>query len=382
MSSKALELLLVAALALPACADDPLTLTDGPDPSHEPEMFRAVLKDLTQPKNMPQQGDWPDDFGDANFYGPGFFFRYGEAGDNQLHIDLARQNQDYNAKLLAQAMQNLNVLMTRLEDVLMASFGLMEAYRHQADEAALKQLDQVIEILNMVGKAIGYYPENSSTVGGYGVDTYGPTTTNSSLALLNLEYALQVGGAKKQERITTAKAILAAGRTTAFDSTLGYYTFSSTVSGLYLYPNITQMICHLRVYELTGEKLYLDRARDLHRAIQPLKVKDEGRYRSPYSAKYMGAKTDDYTTFSSQNFVMIGLSLLYKFTQDAQYKQEITKILEWLRIRLLQGGRVLHHWMDGKLAKPTDPEYYCSGCNLQLLYILHRMDELLAPTQS
>jgi hypothetical protein len=382
MNDKVLPLLLITTLALPACAEDPLTLTDGPNPSYEPEMFRAVLVDLTQPKMLPQKGDWPDDFGDANFYGPGFLFRYGEAGGNQLHIELGRQNQTYNAELLTQAMTNLNILMTKLEDVLMAAFGQMEALNQQADAATLKQLDQVLEILNMVGQAIGYYPENSSTVGGYGVDTYGPTTTNSSLALLNLEYALQVGGAKKQERITTAEAILTAGRATAFDSKLGYYQFSSTQPGLYLYPNITQMICHLRLYELTGKQLYLDRAKDLHAAIQPLKVKGEGRYRSPYSAKYMGAKTDDYTTFSSQNFVMIGLSLLYKFTQDAKYKQEITEILKFLRTHLLQGGRVLHHWMDGKLAVPSDPEYYCSGCNLQLLYILHRLDELLAPNKS
>jgi uncharacterized protein YyaL (SSP411 family) len=196
---------------------------------------------------------------------------------------------------------------------------------------------------------------------------------------LNLEYALMVGGAKKQERIATAEQILEAGRTKAFLTDKGYYQFSSTRPGLYLYPNITQMIAHLRVHELTQKQVFLDRAKDLHAAIQPLKVTGEGRYRSPYSAKYMGAKTEDYTTFSSQNFSMIALSLLYRFTQKEAYKQEIVEILAFLRTHLLQDGRVLHHWMDGHLAEPTDPEYYCSGCNLQMLYILQRLDELLQP---
>jgi hypothetical protein len=33
-------------------------------------------------------------------------------------------------------------------------------------------------------------------------------------------------------------------------------------------------------------------------------------------------------------------------------------------------GGVLHHLMDGNIAVPEDPEFFCSGCNLQLLYVL------------
>lgn len=382
-SRKAIWPALVAStLVIAAGCTDPEktpTLADGPEPNYEAEMFRTVLETLTQGSSLPQEGDWPEDFGDANFYGPGFFFRYGEAGGNQLQLDLARETHVFNAALLEQALRSAGVLMTKLEDVLMACFGLMEGYRQDPDDATRDQLDQALEVLNTIGKVIHFYPEDTSAVGGYGVDTYGPTTTNASLAMLNLEYALMVGGAKEQDRITTAEQILEAGRTKAFITDKGYYQFSSTRPGLYLYPNITQMVAHLRAYELTQKQVFLDRARDIHAAIQPLKVKGEGRYRSPYSAKYMGAKTEDYTTFSSQNFTMIALSLLYRFTQKEPYKQEIVEILAFLRTHLLQDGRVLHHWMDGHLAEPKDPEYYCSGCNLQMLYIVHRLDELLQP---
>jgi len=31
---------------------------------------------------------------------------------------------------------------------------------------------------------------------------------------------------------------------------------------------------------------------------------------------------------------------------------------------------ILHHWMDGRIALPSDPEFFCDGCNHQLLYLL------------
>ena len=31
---------------------------------------------------------------------------------------------------------------------------------------------------------------------------------------------------------------------------------------------------------------------------------------------------------------------------------------------------LLHHVMDGRLARPEDGTYFCSGCNLQTLYVL------------
>ena len=380
MSPKISLLLVGCMLVSVACGDEdePLTLTSGPAPDHEADMFRTVLKDLTAAKQLPVKGNWPDDFGDANFYGPGFFYRYARGqGGNPHQEALGHETHAYNMEVLTDSLADAGKLVKNLEDVMMSLFGLIERYHHSPDPASLTMLDKAIDVILLLAGTMDYYPEGSSSVGGYGVDTYGPTTTNATLALLCLEYAGTVGGAKKAQRIAEAVAILEKGRTMAWLKDKGYYKFSSTRSGLFLYPNITQLMSHVRAYELTQKKLYLDRAVDLHLAIQGLKVKGEGRYRSPYSATYMGAKTDDYTTLSSQNFTMIGLSLLYQQTKTAGLKQEIVDILAFIRTRLLSGGRVLHHWMDGKLAVPSDPEYYCSGCNLQMLYIIHRMDELL-----
>ncbi len=38
---------------------------------------------------------------------------------------------------------------------------------------------------------------------------------------------------------------------------------------------------------------------------------------------------------------------------------------------------LLHHWIDGRIAHPDDPDYFCSGCNLQTLYVLRYLQEEL-----
>jgi hypothetical protein len=126
------------------------------------------------------------------------------------------------------------------------------------------------------------------------------------------------------------------------------------------------------------------------------------RYRSPYSAKTMSAKTDDYTTLSSQNYLILALMLLHEITGERRYLDEVDRVFDFieqslmgemcaaeisaddcapacaakqvcLKKRCFADGchcGVLHHWMDGRVAAPADPEYFCSGCNLQLLYDL------------
>jgi len=149
--------------------------------------------------------------------------------------------------------------------------------------------------------------------------------------------------------------------------------------------------------------------------MQPLKVTElsglaaPGRYRSPYSAVHMGATTDDYSTLSSQNYLMLSLMLLYQLSGDVAYVKEADSVLAFLKdylwgesclsdIHLVECDPacgpdqaclkmscfddachcgVLHHWMDGRLALPADPEFFCSGCNLQLLYVMWYRQNML-----
>ena len=361
----------LAALALLAasCSNAP-ALTDGPEVSHSPNMFRAVLASLSAADMLPHDGDWQADYGDANHYGAGFFYRYGEAADNDAQRSLADATYAYDVWLIDDALDTPVRLLQVPDELIPAAFGLIERYEHSPDPADAARIEAFLDLVDVFVEGYDYYPETFEII-------YGPTTINGALALLNLEYAIVAEAAAAALRVERAEQIIAAGRDIAYDVDLGYYRYAPDVDRLYLYPNVMQILAHARAFELTGEQAYLDRAVALHEAIQPLKVAGEGRYKSPYSAEYMGAQTDDYTTLSSQNYTMLALAVLYDLTGDEQYRQEVIEILGFIETRLLaDDGRVLHHWIDGHIAAPTDLEYYCQGCNLQLLYLIFRLEAL------
>lgn len=364
---------LVAALAVvAACSEPEPELADGPAPAREPELFRTLLQHLTLQDNLPVEGDWPGDFGDANYYGPAFFFRYGAASDNSAQLDLARATRDHDRGLIIEALAHELLFLEEPDHVLMAGLGLVESFAHDDSAATQAFAVNFLGLLNNLTAGLDYYPASLPDH-----VVYGPTTINGAFALANVELAHVVDGAQRESTMKTAREILQHGRDIAWDDTKGYYKFDPDREGLYLYPNVMQMIAHLRAHALTGDAADLDHALALHRAIQPLKVAGEGRYRSPYSSEYNGAKTDDYTTLSSQNYTMLALALLHQATGDAAYKQEVIDILAWIKGNILSGGRVLHHWIDGEIARPTDTEYHCAGCNLQLLYVIWRLEDLL-----
>ena len=236
-------------------------------------------------------------------------------------------------------------------------------------------------------------------------ETYGPTTITGLVALLNLQYAILIGGELEDEVLDAARNYQGAIEEQAYGG--GRYAFGPDEEGLFLYPNVTMILFHARMFQLTGEEQQRARAIELFEAVQPLRVEGEQgrvRYHSPYSAEYMGAQTDDYTTLSSQNYLMFSLMLLHEITGDYAYLHEMDAVLEALDQELygqwchehLQNiscepeqscsgeevcvanmcqadachGGVLHHWMDGGIAVPSDVEFFCTGCNLQLLYLM------------
>ena len=58
-------------------------------PAIRGEMVAAVTEYLMHTVEV-TDGDWTEDFGDANFYGPGFFYRYGDA-DNKIGRSSCRE---------------------------------------------------------------------------------------------------------------------------------------------------------------------------------------------------------------------------------------------------------------------------------------------------
>jgi hypothetical protein len=156
-------------------------------------------------------------------------------------------------------------------------------------------------------------------VPGHAMITYGPTSVNGLLALVNLQHALLLRDENRARFWEVGRQVASALQARAWTGT--EYRFSDTRPGLFLYPNVTMILLHGRLYQLTGDPAFRDQALATYRAIQPLRVTSAtgwvgpGRYRSPYSAEHMGARTDDYTTLSSQNYMILALYVLYQITK-------------------------------------------------------------------
>ncbi len=347
-------------------------------------------------------GDWKEDFDDGAFYGPAFYAWAGKMENNSAW--LARAAAGY-ADNLSVVEGVIDLLDADVNNLGMSLLGMIEYMAATGKKEDLALLDEMIGRINDLVESMGHYVP-PALMGGYSMETYGPTSINGLLALIGLQRAYVLGKTGVEDMVEFSTRV--AERIDEEHYNGQYYDFSAERPGLFLYPNITMIIVCARLYQLTGEESFRQRALSLYQAIEPLKVKETdglaapGRYRSPYSAEHMGAQSDDYSTLSAQNYLMLSQMLLYKISGDKTYLEQMDPVVAFLRDRL-QGQScysdihlsdcqpecgvtqaclkqecfdddchqgILHHWMDGRAAVPSDPEFFCSGCNLQLLYLL------------
>ena len=350
-----------------------------------------------------EEGEWVEDFDDGAFYGPAFYARAGKTEGKQAYSEMAAEAHARNLELVDGA----NLLTGDVNMIVMAALGMVEYIGATGDTGGLEALDALVVALMDLVDSFGFYVE-PELVPGYAMETYGPTAINGLMVLLPLQRALIIEGGDTSAMIEFAEKVTGNIDERSYNSE--YYEFydGEQRPGLFLYPNITMIILNSRLYQLTGDKRYLNRALDTYSGMQPLRVTPEsglsgpGRYRSPYSAEHMGAQTENYSTLSSQNYLMLALMLLYQVTGEVAYLEEVSPVLDFID-NFLRGtscrsdihmatcepacgeqeaclkGKcyedacycgILHHWMDEQVAVPEDPEYFCSGCNLQLLYIM------------
>lgn len=328
-------------------------------------------------------GAWDQHYGDAPYYGTAFYANTpslrGDDGASLLpeHRTLARAAADHNLRTLSRAQSDRAYFIENLEEVMMSALGLIEYSAATSDRRGLAQLDATLDVMNGFAVALGYYIDIDA--GMFAIKTYGPTAISAGVALLNLQYATYIGGETAPDRIDMARNILSAIDRKAWDGTR--YRISPRDDLLELYPNTMMMLVLCRFYERTHEVDSLRRAEQVYAAIQPLRS-PRGGYHSPYSAAAMGAKTEDYSTLSSQNYLTLALTLLFQNTGQVRYFDEALFVLDFVRTHLFdaKSGHLLHHFIDGRIALPSDPEYFCTGCNLQFLYAVHLLMQAIHPT--
>jgi hypothetical protein len=291
----------------------------------------------------------------------------------------------------------------------MACLGLIERIAASGDRSDLERLDSFVDRLSSLSSTFGDYLAPAADQS-WAIRTYGPTAVTALVALVHAQYALLVGGDRAGERRD---------RATAMEKTIAANAFGDLVDGatgksarafapapgdlsIDLYSNVAMILLEARLFRLTMDESYRLEARSLYGAIQALKLSDApARYESAYAAQSLGAKTRDVLTLSSQNYLALALLLLFEITGEQRFVDEADRVLDgieqmrgpWCLAQVdgvactpvCASGQacvasactqdrcttgLLHHIVDGRLAQPGDPTLFCSGCNLQTLYVL------------
>lgn len=374
---------LIVCLGCCGCGSDPDGGVDGTGPAGA-SVSRAVDRHLWDGGYF-AGGDWQQDFNDGAFYGTGYYIREGLEHGNAAYVERAGEMMAFNAGILRRALREpLSYFAANLDAVVMAILGGIEYAAATGDSGHLPDIDAVLNLANAVLKIVyGNYVIAEDSAESYFTQTYGATVVTAVMALVNLQYAVLLEGRdRKNRRVDSAREIVHAIESVAWNG--AFFRKDPGNENLFLYPNVMMMLCYCRLYQATGESGKLRNAEVLFDAIQPLKCEDRPGYRSPYSAAHMGATTDDYSTLSSQNYLIFALALLNRTTGKAIYCSELREVRRFVEDYLFDPaqGRLLHHWIDGHIARPEDPEYFCSGCNLQFLYMewwAHKYASCFAP---
>jgi hypothetical protein len=356
----------------PACRDPGWITEVAETVDVEAEQFEVVLAHLLL--EVPHaNGEWGEDFGDARLYAPALLLGLGHQTDDRCLLAFGRLSVEGNRRLIRMGRLFPLFFWQSLPDQMFAAYGLIEAfpYEHQVGDRGL--IDAVVDRLNAALELGGRYPEGAN---GALVPAFGPTTLTAAVATLNLRCALHVGGSRGPERAEFGMKLIDAITEQAYEPDRGVFRASSDVSELRLYPNVMMIIADCLAYQVTARATCLDRARVTFENIQPLRDPNQGNYYSPYSAESMGAQTEDYSSLSSQLYLITALNLLYESTGDEQYQHEAEEVLHFVCTHLRADGRLVHHWIDGRQAEPNDPTYYCSGCNFQALHVMWYMSRL------
>jgi hypothetical protein len=320
-----------------------------------------------------EDGDWSADLGDAAYYGLAFYVNAGKVEDRSDHLARARQARQRNLTVIRAANDDVSYLMNNLEEGLMAELGLIEYMAVTGDDNGIQHVDAFLDNVNGLVESMGPYLEID--VDSWALKTYGPTTITGVVALMNLRYAELLKNDRAAERLEFGTKLVAVIDEKVWTGT--FYRFSTTIERVDLYPNVMMIIADAVAYRLTGDEAYRTKCLAVYEAIQLLKYDFRKGYYSQYSAEAMGAKTDDYTTLSSQNYAIMAMAMLFDITGDPKFKTEIVDLVSFIHDKLWVDERLLHHWMDGRVAIPEDLEYFCSGCNLQFLYVIWYVESQL-----
>ena len=339
------------------------------------DMFEAVRAHHDDP-DLCVNGEWQQHFGDGGMYGPSFDLLYWVQTGDMKYYRRAIEALDHNRELVKASAADPAGSLDRVEVLSMALLSLIEAGLYLPDPSGYRQAaDGLIEPLDFLAVGFGDYLELSQ--GEFAATTYGPTSLSAFLAIVHLEHALAYPDHEFEHHRDRGAEVLANIHSRVWDEEMGCFRFAPRDDRYMLYPNITMMLAYARAYQVTNDPIHLMRFEETYAGIQRLKAADGDHYHSPYSAEASGAVDEDYATLSSQNYLLMALVVAYQTTGEQRYLREVDTVLTWIEEHLFVDGRLMHHWVNHRVANETDDFPYCLGCNLQTLYILLMVETIM-----
>ena len=227
--------------------------------------------------------------------------------------------------------------------------------------------DTILELTDTLGTLIYYIP----------IPPYGPTTIKAGIAGTLLHYPFATGGrGQSAKRFEQGIATLAEMDVMTWDDQIPGYRYMTWDHHAYAYQysNVTAIQALIRAYTLTDDESYLQRAEQVADGLELLYseqykgylASDESFEQAPHSA-------EQYIALSGQNYTIFAQLLLYQATGKDVYLERALGLFEFISDTLWVGQEQLcyHDIQHGKLA-----DWYCTGCNWQLLYNLLLLDHV------
>jgi hypothetical protein len=357
-----------------------------------------------------RDGDWKEDYGDGAFFGTAYN-AVAAQDDFPFAAERSRLGLQHNLDVIATE----SLIGGDANELIMSYNGVIEYVRATGDRAPLEQIEERLANVALAMELVDYHL-SPDLAPGWAMNNYGPVAIGSLLGTLFARRAALEDSPLETDEWQTAVRLAERLEVLYWQ---GDHFAHGVRDGLHLYPGAAAAGLFAQLYLLDANPAFLRRAEEAYAGVQPLR-RDDGpgniRYRSPYSQHDMGAATDDYTTLSSQNYLILALHTLYRATGEDAYLHEVDRLLDFIDGHLrgdwcladfhaatnvdliaatcespcdtsnvcVDGAceadachpAVLHHWIDGRVADTGDPVLLCSGCNLQLLYVLWERKEL------
>jgi hypothetical protein len=317
----------------------------------DPEVFEAVLDHLVAEETQ-LEGDWDGDFGDATAWAPPVLTLASTARCDPALGELARLTLQREATLVREFTASFS------GEALVGGFGLVETFAISGDPEVGQSATAIVEYAGSLLDLVGYLSRDA--VEGSGLP-YGQTATTALLVALELRYVERVDPAD-DGRLAAALGHIQAVEEAAWSAELGYYRFNEDDDELHVYPNAAMMAVHALAGRLSGDAWHLDRAESLFDAVQPLWRPEAGGYHDSYQGT-----GDDYISLSTESYFILALQLLARERPDPRYLDAIDTLFSFIESRLYDPTTAIayHHWEYAERA-----DWYCTGCNFQLLYML------------